>query len=369
MLNDFKCLKCGNCLFYCPVYNIEKEETFSPRGRLSLIELLQNHDFKKLRKNFLQECLICGSCEKNCSANIKITDIFINNREKFKKDSPEIKKIALYFFKKNFLNLYKRLSLTRYIPLFKLPRLDFKFTQINFKSEKKVILFSGCVANYIITEIKHSAIHVLNKMGYEVITPEFNCCGFPFLSSGDKKRFELLKKENLDILKKYPDIPVIILCPTGLYTFKEYYNFDKIHEFTDFIFKDNKFLEYLNSLNLKDKISIHIPCHYLNFSNSSNNIKMIVEKINGLDIYQPDRQMCCGFGGTFSAAYPKVSTAILSKSIKNLHSEGERKILTNCPGCTLQLSRKSPTLHLAIFLSQIIVKNDDSQDSSTISKE
>ncbi len=359
MLNEFECLKCGNCLFYCPVYNMEKEETYSPRGRLSLIELLQNHDFKKLRKDFLQECLICGSCEKNCSANIKITDIFIKNRERFEKDSPITKKIALFFFKKNFLNLYKNLSLTKYIPLLKLPKYKVNPIKDKFTSSKKVILFSGCVANYIITEIKNSAVFILNKMGYEVMVPEFNCCGFPFLSAGDNKRFELLKKENLDILKKYPDIPVIILCPTGLHTFKEYYNFTEIYEFADFILKNKKFSDYLNSLNFKDKISIHVPCHYLNFSDSSDNIKNIAEKIKGLDIYQPERQMCCGFGGTFSSAYHKVSTAILSKSIKNLNTDGGKKILTNCPGCTLQLSRRSETFHLAVFLSEIISENRD----------
>ncbi len=368
MIDNFNCLKCGNCLFYCPVYNVEKEEPFSPRGRLSLIELLEDNDFPKFRKRFLQECLLCGSCEKNCSANIKITDIYIKNRVIFKKDSPPIKKIALSFFNKNILNIYKHLFFIKYIPFVKLPKYNLSFKNKSYKSSKKVILFSGCVANYIITEIKDSAIFVLNNMGYEVIIPEFNCCGFPFLSSGDNKKFELLKKENLEILQRYPDIPVIILCPTGLHTFKEYYKFKKIYEFAEFVFKNKKFLKFLNSITLKERISVHIPCHYLNFYDSPDIMENLLENIKGLDIFQPEQQKCCGFGGTFAATYPKISNKILKKAIDNLKADEGRKIITNCPGCTIQLSKEKETIHLAILLARIILENNY-PEISTISKE
>ncbi len=350
----FECLKCGNCLFYCPVYNVEKEETYSPRGRLSLIEILNEEDLPLLRKNFLQECLLCGACEKNCTGNLKITDIFIANRAKFKKDSPTIKKIALKFFTKGFLNLYKHLFMfVKYVPLSTLPKYNLRFKKIKKEFKKKVVLFPGCVGNYLITEIKDSAIFVLNLLGYEVIIPNFNCCGFPFLSGGDLEQFEALKEENSKILNQYKALPVITLCPTGNHTLKEYYGFDNIFEFAEFLNRDENYTELLNEIRAADeKVSIHVPCHYINFFEKPEYLRKSLTNIRGIDVYEPERQMCCGFGGMFSISYPKVSNKILEKSINNLRVKEGRKVVTNCPGCLVQLSRKSKAYHLSIYLAE-----------------
>ena len=352
----FECLKCGNCLFYCPVYNIEKEETYSPRGRLSLLEMINEEDFPLLRKEFLQECLLCGACEKNCNANIKITDIYILNRVKFKSDSPAIKKIALKFFTKGFLNLYKHLFLFfKYTPFSILPKFSLKFKIEKRNFDKKVVLFSGCVANYLITEIKDSAIYILNLLGYEVITPPFNCCGFPFLSAGDMEQFEALRNENSKIIQKYENLPIITLCPTGNHTLKDYYGFDNIIEFAEFLNREEKYKKLIKRMKkLEDKISIHIPCHYINFFEHSEYLRKSLENIQEVQLYEPERQMCCGFGGMFSISYPKVSNKILEKSIKNLKVNEGRKVITNCPGCLVQLSRKSEAYHLAIYLAKMI---------------
>ena len=319
------------------------------------MEILKDQkDFPLLRKNFLQECLLCGACEKNCNANLKITDIYIKARSKFKKDSPPIKKIALKFFTKGFLNIYKHLFMfVKYIPLSSLPKYNLRFKTFKKEFKKKVVLFPGCVGNYLITEIKDSAIFVLNLLGYEVITPDFNCCGFPFLSGGDTEQFEILKNENSEILNQYTDLPVITLCPTGNHTLKDYYGFDNVVEFAEFLNSEPNFNKLLKAIEkTDDKISIHIPCHYINFFEKPELLRLSLSDINGVDIYEPERQMCCGFGGMFSISYPKVSNKILEKSINNLKVNEGRKVVTNCPGCLVQLSRKSKAYHLSIYLAE-----------------
>ena len=39
-----KCVGCGNCLYYCPVYSENHEENYVARGRNRLLkELIDNH--------------------------------------------------------------------------------------------------------------------------------------------------------------------------------------------------------------------------------------------------------------------------------------------------------------------------------------
>jgi len=351
-----KCLRCGNCLYYCPVYNIKHKETFSPRGRISLIELLEKrNDLPLLRKIFLQECLLCGNCEKNCKASLDLVDEYIKNRVRYKKDSPKMKKLALKFLNDSFLKIYEKLSwFFEHIPVKKLPNYNIDFSFEEGDSQERVVLFPGCVGKSIIPEIKDAARYVLNKLGYKVIIPEFECCGFPFLSAGDKKNFEILKKKNNKFLENLDNLPVITVCSTGYHTLKKYYEKDNVYEFTQFVDNNKKLEKILNGKTLEEKVSVHLPCHYLNFCDGIDSMENILYKIKDLDVYIPERQLCCGFGGMFSLSYTKDSKKILSKSVENLKKNGNRLIVTNCPGCIIQLNQQSKTTHISIFLAKFI---------------
>lgn len=58
----------------------------------------------------------------------------------------------------------------------------------------------------------------------------------------------------------------------------------------------------------------------------------------GLD-YAPsaDEDVCCGFGGSYSLEFPEISAEILRRKLDHVEATGADILVTDCPGCVLQL--------------------------------
>lgn len=50
-----------------------------------------------------------------------------------------------------------------------------------------------------------------------------------------------------------------------------------------------------------------------------------------------EEDVCCGFGGTFSVKFPELSAEIGRKKLKNSEATGASIIVTDCPGCVMQI--------------------------------
>ncbi|MFZ0053128.1 MAG: (Fe-S)-binding protein, partial [Desulfobaccales bacterium] len=60
--------------------------------------------------------------------------------------------------------------------------------------------------------------------------------------------------------------------------------------------------------------------------------------VAGLE-YVPAKEedVCCGMGGTFSVDFPEISAELLKRKLDNLEATGAELLVTDCPGCVLQL--------------------------------
>ena len=50
-----------------------------------------------------------------------------------------------------------------------------------------------------------------------------------------------------------------------------------------------------------------------------------------------EEDTCCGFGGTFSVKFPELSAEIGRKKLKNSEDTGAALVVTDCPGCVMQI--------------------------------
>jgi Fe-S oxidoreductase len=58
----------------------------------------------------------------------------------------------------------------------------------------------------------------------------------------------------------------------------------------------------------------------------------------GYDFRKADYETsCCGFGGTYSLKFPEISKAQLNKKLNAVVSTGAEILVTECPGCIMQL--------------------------------
>ena len=78
-----KCMRCGFCLATCPSRIHYKNEPYSPRGRLSILNGLVygDLDLNELVVDIFQQCTLCGLCMVKCPSGVPTIDIFEKVRE------------------------------------------------------------------------------------------------------------------------------------------------------------------------------------------------------------------------------------------------------------------------------------------------
>ncbi len=71
------CVKCGSCSAVCPSYLHERDESFSARGRMTLIKAILDGrlSFSGIFKDRLATCTTCLACEASCPSNVPVTEI------------------------------------------------------------------------------------------------------------------------------------------------------------------------------------------------------------------------------------------------------------------------------------------------------
>ncbi|MFX0005774.1 MAG: FAD-linked oxidase C-terminal domain-containing protein [Promethearchaeota archaeon] len=79
---ELKCMRCGFCIS-CPSRINYALETYSPRGRLCLLNGLVHGDLElnDLIIDVFHTCTLCGLCQTKCPAGVNTTEIFEKTRE------------------------------------------------------------------------------------------------------------------------------------------------------------------------------------------------------------------------------------------------------------------------------------------------
>jgi len=83
------CILCGKCKKSCPIYKIFREELFSPRGKMALLD-------QKIDKNLVDfKCLFCGNCISSCPFDIDVPVSFLFENVIEEKSSKSGKKFLI----------------------------------------------------------------------------------------------------------------------------------------------------------------------------------------------------------------------------------------------------------------------------------
>lgn len=88
---ELNCMRCGFCTVTCPSRIHHIIESFSPRGRLSLLNGIVYGDIGldnfNLINDILNSCTLCGLCAVTCPAGVKTHETFEKARELLHKNS------------------------------------------------------------------------------------------------------------------------------------------------------------------------------------------------------------------------------------------------------------------------------------------
>ncbi len=363
------CSTCGNCLYSCPVYNAELMEPNSPRGKINLIKSLMDGRLKPggVNRQFMYQCLLCGSCRHICPKGVEFVELMVKYRNLISggRKIPFFKKIVLFLYQsvlfRRFLwvvdilaktGLRKRLSIPRRL---KSSKKDL-YTPAKQGGKYDILLFPGCVLTYFYPALIEKTVAFLEQQGFSVAVPKgLHCCGFPYISQGWSKKFDSLKKKNLEIFSRFDYQYLVVPCSTGVMAFKNYYDFalpatpsavesslgtapaiPAIYELTEFVYQFAREAKVNPGWKKNNKITYHDPCHDLKMLGIETEPRFFM-KLLGENFIDDTSALCCGFGGIFSVGFPATSKKILARKVGKLDEMDVQTVVTSCPGCFFQL--------------------------------
>lgn len=357
-----RCMRCGNCLAFCPIFKETKKESESARGKMFLVlsYLDKKLQLTPLFEEKISKCLSCFSCSANCPSGVDVPEIIEAIRCELvnKKGLNFTKRIMFEVIQNNFifLNSLKAIGfLNKLIPsflknhsrIFALPEFYFKKypEAIKLQNPKmKVGIFLGCSFRFIYSEVVENMIKILKKNNIEVIIPEKQvCCGMPLIKSGAYKETLNMIKTNLKVFQEYsPDFIVTACASCGLMLKKEYKkilgkemeNF-VVQDISEFILHNNlKFNSKIENL----KVTFHDPCHLVRGQGIYDEPRKIIRSLNSVEFRESkESDTCCGCAGTFTIYHPDLSLKILENKLNKLEETKADLIVTHCPACMTQI--------------------------------
>ncbi len=211
-----------------------------------------------------------------------------------------------------------------------------------------VDIFIPCFIDQVYPETGMNMVKILEKLGLDVFyNPNQTCCGQMTFNSG---AWDETKKMGEKFMKDFPnDRPIIGASASCIGFVRNYYPWlfhntglhyeykqvkKNIYEITDFL---------VNVLNVEDLgatfnhvVTYHDSCAALREYGLKDEPRKLLAKVKGLELKEmKDNEVCCGFGGTFSAKFEPISTAMAEQKINNALETGAEYIVSTDSSCLM----------------------------------
>jgi L-lactate dehydrogenase complex protein LldE len=108
------------------------------------------------------------------------------------------------------------------------------------------------------------------------------------------------------------------------------------------------------------RVTFHDGCHGLRELGIKKSPRVLLSHVKGLELLEmKDAETCCGFGGTFAAKFPMISTAMGEVKCASAEETKAEYIVSNDSSCLMHLQgllsrqgKPAKTIHLAEILAQ-----------------
>jgi L-lactate dehydrogenase complex protein LldE len=234
-----------------------------------------------------------------------------------------------------------------------------------------VTLFIPCFVDALYPRAGISMVEILERLGHTVVCPEaIACCGQPPFNSGYHAEARTIAAP---VLEKLADAEVVVIgsgsCGAMV---KNFYPelFAKTPqaelakqvaartwEFSDFLVSKLGVTDL--GANFPHKVTFHDGCHGLSELGIQKQPRTLLAHVRDLEFIEMAEVSCCGFGGTFAAKFPMISTAMGEVKCATAAETGADYIVSSDSSCLMHiqglLSRQgkpTKTIHLAEVLNQ-----------------
>jgi iron-sulfur cluster protein len=382
-----RCIRCGACSNVCPVYGKVGGHTLGHVyiGAIGLILTYFYHG-KDNARAIVRNCLNCQACKSVCPVNIDLPYLIKKVYANILKDEGDrpAKNTILSAVMKNrrlFHSLLKMAStlqkplvqkeagVLRHLPFIFGKAHDFRtlpaLAEKPFRDQWpkirpqiinpafRVALFGGCVVDFVSPEQAISLVRLLSSYNVQMEYPMGqSCCGLPAMMMAEEETATEVAVQNLDALDPERYDYILVLCASCGSHLKDGYArllakkpemagklrilHDKLIDFSSFMVNILKVMPE-DFLQNQARVAYHSPCHLCRGLGVTREPRALLQTA-GLD-YVPckDEDVCCGFGGSYSLEFPEISSEILRQKLDHVENTGADVLVTDCPGCVLQL--------------------------------
>ncbi|MBW3631687.1 MAG: LUD domain-containing protein [Chloroflexi bacterium] len=412
------CIRCAACANVCPPYREVSGHAFGYiyTGAIGLVVTPFHHGLDAAAGP-QSLCLSCNACETVCPAGIPLPRQILDVRgmvvERFGIKEPKRTILALYARPKTSnvaLKIARRLQpsvardarllRTRRVPIVRqqtrwrsLPLLAERPLRARLRSGevpiseapiipngaagKRVALFPGCMTDNLYPEQGEAITRSLRALGVRLVYPEgLHCCGLPALNSGDVRHGKWMARQTIRALEQCEVDYVVSGSASCVATLSQ----DYLHLFRDEpawlaraeaiahrVIDFTSFIDRVADLPAESlahaerrTVAYHDSCQGLNALGVRKAPRRILADVLGHEVRDlAEPKVCCGFGGSFSFDYPRISERLMNSKLDDAEATGATQIVTDNQGCILQLrggidaqGRRLEVLHLAQLVAE-----------------
>jgi len=400
------CVHCGLCLSSCPTYLETGNENDSPRGRIYIMRAIQagRLDVGAATVRHIDLCLGCRACETGCPSGVQYGTLLEETRDHIEKHHsrglfqwllrrlvieqvfpfPWRMQVALWP-----VRVIRFLRLGFLLPKFAREMMELLPQQLTkgnlpakrlVKGEAKgqVGFIEGCVMQGMFGDTNESSVELLNRDGWDVITPRGQgCCGALYAHSGQLAKARDCARRNIAAFENEPLDAIIINaagCGSTLVEYGELLKDDPawVKRAEVFSAKVKDLVTWLDSSRLAlsgsgAKVTYHDACHLAHAQGITAEPRELVKAKSGGELVElAESDLCCGSAGSYNLTEPEMASRLQKRKAQNIIDSGAEVVVTTNPGCLLQIQsglRKAGAHHIrAIHIADYLLEVGTADD-------
>lgn len=397
------CIHCGICLGSCPTYLETGNENDSPRGRIYLMRAVQDGRLPlgDTAVRHIDLCLGCRACEAACPSGVRYGELLEATRdhiERHHRRSPVENFLRRVVIERVFphatrtklallpARLVKRAGAEHLFPRFVQDSLALLPTDMSEGSlpevspaigqrRGRVGFIRGCVMNVMFGRTNENSIRLLNRAGYDVVTPrDQGCCGALHAHGGNLAAAREAARANLAAFGREPLDAIIINAAGCGSTLKEYNHLlpgdaqaaafsAKVRDLSEFLVAAGFHRSAFGVPHSAFRVTFHDACHLAHAQRITHPPRVLVRAVAGTSyVEMPESDVCCGSAGSYNLTEPEMAGRLQRRKVENVLQSGATCVVTTNPGCLLQIragldkagAGHIETLHLADFLERYL---------------
>jgi len=222
----------------------------------------------------------------------------------------------------------------------------------------RVQLFATCLGDLIFPDAVADAEVLLRAAGCEVEFPRGQvCCGQPAFNAGHRAAARRVARTFIRAFD--PELPIVV--PSGSCAAMALHHLPELTGTRPFdVWELSAYLDHVGAAppasNSGRALAYHDSCHMLRELKISRQPRRLLERTGAtvVPLHRPD--LCCGFGGTFSARQPEISVALADDKLDG--ARDAEALVTSDPGCLMHLRTRAEkaggvqVVHLATALAR-----------------